>query len=127
MKLRDLCQVKDLLAATVALEASLRERTGLNLNQSFALCCLGEGPLSAGNLAEELRIHGASLSRIVKALEQKGLVSRTRDSTDSRLTVLRLTDKGRLVADALIGHEQSLFPLTVKERPRQALRGFRKS
>jgi DNA-binding MarR family transcriptional regulator len=123
MELRDLCQVKDLMAATVTLEASLRERTGLNLNQSFVLCCLAQRQLSAGTLAEELRIHGASLSRIVKVLEHKGLLSRGRDSADSRVTVLTLTGEGRSLAAALSHHEQSLFPWVVEE----PTTGFRKS
>jgi DNA-binding MarR family transcriptional regulator len=115
LNLQDLCQVKDLMATVVQVEAALREETGLNLNQSFALCCLNKGPLSAGALAKELRIHGASLSRVIKVLATKGLINRDLDSDDNRLRVISLTEKGRRVAEALLVCESRLFPVPVVE------------
>jgi DNA-binding MarR family transcriptional regulator len=115
LNLQDLCQVKDLMATVVQVEAALREETGLNLNQSFALCCLNKGPLSAGALAKELRIHGASLSRVIKVLATKGLINRDLDSDDNRQRMISLTEEGRKVADALVICEKRLFPLVVDE------------
>lgn len=115
IELRDLCQVKDFMATVVQLEASLRKRTGLNLNQSFALCCLRRGPLTAGALADQLRIHGASLSRVVKLLTAKGYIAR-QDASDSRQKILVLTAEGQRLADTLALCETQLFPLAVDER-----------
>jgi DNA-binding MarR family transcriptional regulator len=115
MELKDLCHVKDLMATVVQVEAALRKETGLNLNQSFALCCLAKGPLSAGALAEELRIHGASLSRIIKALYHKGYIYRDTNWGDSRQKVLSLTDVGQRVALTLAGCETRIFPVVVAE------------
>jgi len=116
MQLKDLCQVKDLMATIVQVEAKLRRETGLNLNQSFALCCLAKGPLTAGALADELRIHGASLSRIIKALHHKGCINRDLHGGDSRQKVLSLTEMGRRIAVELAGCETGIFPLEVEER-----------
>lgn len=116
MDLENLCHVKDVMATVVQLEAKLREETGLNLNQSFALCCLAKGPLSAGELADELRIHGASLSRIIKALWSKGYLYRDLNWGDSRKKVLSLTEEGQQVALTLAGCEQRLFPILVEGR-----------
>jgi len=116
LNLQDLCQVKDLMATVVRVEAALRKETGLNLNQSFALCCLRKGPLSAGALAEELRIHGASLSRVIKALTIKGYIDRDPSLGDSRLKLLRLTKEGEQVARTLALCEGRLFPVAVVER-----------
>lgn len=116
MNLKDLCQVKDLMAAVVQVEAVLRRETGLNLNQSFALCCLNKGPLSAGALADELRIHGASLSRILKVLERKGYIRRELSAHDNRQRVLSLSEEGRQLASLLIACERRVFPVAVLER-----------
>lgn len=116
MNLESLCQVKDLMATVVEVEAALRKETGLNLNQSFALCCLAKGPMSAGALADELRIHGASLSRIIKTLYLKGLIYRDLNLGDSRQKVLSLTEAGQHLALKLVGCETKLFPLAVEER-----------
>lgn len=116
MKLKNLCHVKDFVATVVQLEATLRKETGLNLNQSFALCCLAREPMSAGALADELRIHGASLSRIIKALWAKGYLNRDLNWGDSRQKVLSLTEDGQRVALKLAECEERLFPLAIEER-----------
>ena len=116
MELENLCHVKDVMATVVQLEATLRRETGLNLNQAFALCCLAKGPLSAGALADELRIHGASLSRILKTLEGQGLITRDPHDHDNRQRILALTDQGALVAATLLCTEDRIFPLSVDRR-----------
>jgi len=116
VELKDLCQVKDLMATVVQVEAALRRETGLNLNQSFALCCLAKGPLGAGALADELRIHGASLSRVLNALQTKGFIHRSIHDEDGRQKVLSLTPEGERLAQTLLGCEARLFPLAVDER-----------
>lgn len=116
VELRDLCQVKDFMATVVQLEAALRKETGLNLNQSFALCCLAKGPLTAGALADQLRIHGASLSRVIKTLTVKGLIGRDTTVLDSRQKLLVLTEGGRKVAETLAVCEGRMFPAPIDER-----------
>lgn len=116
MNLESLCQVKDFMATVVQLEGSLRKETGLNLNQAFVLCCLAQSSHSAGALAEELRIHGASLSRILKTLYSKGYIHRDVSGDDSRQRFFSLTATGRQVASTLAVCEQRLFPVFVEER-----------
>jgi DNA-binding MarR family transcriptional regulator len=116
LSFEDLCQVKDVMATVVRVEAALRKETGLNLNQSFALCCLNRGPRSAGVLADELRIHGPSLSRILKALETKGYIQRDHDPSDNRQTILSLTEEGKRIASTLLLCENKLFPVIVEEK-----------
>ena len=116
LNLKDLCQVKDFMATVVQLEAALKAETGLNLNQSFALCCLAKGALSAGELADQLRIHGASLSRVIKTLEQKGHIFRDLSRGDARRKVLSLTVTGQRMAATLVMCESRLFPASVEER-----------
>lgn len=101
------------MATVTQVEASLRKETGLNLNQAFVLCCLAKGPLGAGALADELRIQGPSLSRILKTLHYRGLIYRDLHLGDNRQKVLSLTEEGQRVALSLAGCETRLFPVSV--------------
>ncbi len=59
------------------------------------------GPVRPGVLAEHLRIAPRSVTDVVDALEQRGLVERRPDPGDRRATVLRLTAAGRKVRAAI--------------------------
>ena len=57
--------------------------------------------LTASVLGEELALDAAYLSRIFRELEQKGLLVKTRSTSDRRRTHLRLSAKGRKEFDAI--------------------------
>ncbi len=57
--------------------------------------------LTASVLGEELALDAAYLSRILRELEQKGLLVKTRSTADRRQTHLRLSAKGRREFDAI--------------------------
>ncbi len=57
------------------------------------------GPLSAGDLAECTLLLGPSLSRMLRGMEESGLLLRITDPTDARSSLASLTRKAnRLVA-----------------------------
>jgi DNA-binding MarR family transcriptional regulator len=51
-------------------------------------------PDSAGDLAEKLGIHKSSLSKLLSALQERGLVERALGDTDRRTERVTLTDAG---------------------------------
>jgi DNA-binding MarR family transcriptional regulator len=53
------------------------------------------GALTPGELAAHERVQPPSMSRVLAALEQAGLVSRSAHPTDGRQVVVELTDKAR--------------------------------
>jgi len=53
------------------------------------------GPMRMGDLAGEMVIHAASLTRRAKGLEARGLVDRKRSEQSNREVVISLTRKGR--------------------------------
>jgi len=114
---QDLCSVKDVIAAITELENKLLTDTGLNLNQSFALCCLAKGPKTAGALAAQLKISGPSLSRILRKLIALGLISRDSTLPDARNRVMFLSPTGQLKAVELQKREQGMFPWCVGFSP----------
>src|SRR5258706_15297639 len=59
-----------------------------------------EGP-TARDLSRALRLDEASLSRILRRFEQRGLVRRTASAADGRRSHLELTKKGRAAYEPL--------------------------
>lgn len=58
------------------------------------------GALPLGKIGERLQVHATSVTNIVDALERAGLAERLPDASDRRLTLARLTPKGRATAEA---------------------------
>jgi DNA-binding MarR family transcriptional regulator len=103
-----------------------REDTSLTLNQVSAMGTLARlGEITLGELAAAERIQPPSMTRIVSALEERGLVTREPDANDRRLVIVRLADEGKQMLaadrrrrDAWLNHR--LRELTPDER--EALR-----
>jgi DNA-binding MarR family transcriptional regulator len=58
------------------------------------------GPLTLGQLAAAEQVKPPTMTRIVTGLEKDGLVQRTGDERDKRLTRIRATSQGRKVLAA---------------------------
>jgi DNA-binding MarR family transcriptional regulator len=73
------------------------ERAGvLSLNQTAVLGRLAtRGPMTAGEVATQLRAQPQSLTRTFAALEADGLMRRTPDPSDGRQALLGITAAGR--------------------------------
>ncbi len=72
--------------------------TGLGPAQLSALSVVVfAGPLTLGELAAAEQVKAPTMTRIVSALEQNGLVARRVDSEDRRVVHLRATAKGARV------------------------------
>ena len=56
---------------------------------------VAEDDVTAGRLAEVLDIKPSSVTQIIKKLEEAGTVMREKSATDSRVTLVKITDKGR--------------------------------
>jgi len=79
------------------------------LNQGYALTgpqalilkeiAAGNRP-SAGELAKKVSLSQATITDIVKRLEQRGLVNRVRDSKDRRKVILEITEDGKALIKA---------------------------
>jgi DNA-binding MarR family transcriptional regulator len=104
-----------------ALRFELREqarRYGLTPTQAQILLRLASDPpprTRVGALAATLDVRQPTVSDAVATLERKGLVERGPDPADARAATLRLTARGRTVADRLDAWD---------ERARAAVRGF---
>jgi homoprotocatechuate degradation regulator HpaR len=80
---------------------SLREH-GLSDQQWRVLRVLGEhGTVEIGKVAREAFILGPSLTGVLARMERDGLISRERDPTDQRRTVVQATTKGLRLVEKL--------------------------
>ena len=90
------------------------ERAGVNRTDWRCLDILGtRGPMTAGQLAEAVRLTTGAVTGVLDRLEAAGLVRRIRDTQDRRRVIVEVTDEvdrrgapvyGPLVADATQAH-----------------------
>jgi DNA-binding MarR family transcriptional regulator len=95
----------DLRLAVMRFSRRLRTQridTSVTLTHLAALSTLKRhGPMSPGELAAHERVQPPSMTRVVVALEGKGLVTRTPHPTDGRQVIIDLT----AAAEALLADE----------------------
>ena len=78
-------------------------RFDLNLQMWRVLAALWhEGDQRMGRLAEITSIDGSTLSRLVGAMQAKGLVERDRSDADARIVSVSATVNGRALTERLI-------------------------
>jgi len=95
-------------------DAVVSERAGINRTDWRCLDILGtRGPMTAGQLAQAVRLTTGAVTGVLDRLEAAGLVRRARDAGDRRKVIVELTDEvarrgapvyGPLVADAATAH-----------------------
>src|SRR4051794_34927681 len=68
----------------------------LAASQASALATISlRGPLTVGELAKAEHVSSPMVTKIAKGLEEDGLVTRTADPTDKRVTNLAITKEGQ--------------------------------
>jgi DNA-binding MarR family transcriptional regulator len=73
---------------------------GLSDTQLAALATLERrGEMTPGELADHEKVQPPSMTRVIAALEDRGLVGRTPHATDRRQVVLTVTAQGRAVVE----------------------------
>lgn len=72
----------------------------VSASQISALATLGHtGPLTLGELSAAERVKPPTMTRIVAALEESGLVTRAGDPADRRVARVEVSDEGRHLLD----------------------------
>lgn len=89
--------------------------------QYHALHCLYEdGQMTAGDLAERCNVADPTISKMLKSLENSGLVERQTDPSNRRVVWVRLTEQGRAMHNRMVEHFQAglagvLSPLSTQQ------------
>jgi DNA-binding MarR family transcriptional regulator len=101
---------------------SQRTDESVSLTQMSALATLHRcGPMTPSELAASERVRPPSMTRVIAALEEEGLVSRRGHPTDGRQSIIELSPAGaRLLAEEASAKERwldkRLAELTEEER-----------
>ena len=102
-----------LLAAREAVVAPIRpalRAAGVTEPQWRVLRVLGDmGPLDTFRLAEQALLHPPSVTRILKDLMERGLLTRTGDPKDGRRSIARLTTSGPTVVAQAAAHTRVIL------------------
>ncbi|MDO7883536.1 MarR family winged helix-turn-helix transcriptional regulator [Salinibacterium soli] len=105
--------------AVIGLYRPVLEPLGLTHPQYLVMLALWErSPRTVRDLAETLYLEPATLSPLLKRLEEAGLVSRTRNATDERALDVSLTAEGRALrarAEAVPGRVVERLGLPASE------------
>ncbi|MGI8309827.1 MarR family winged helix-turn-helix transcriptional regulator [Saccharopolyspora hattusasensis] len=122
---RERTLVSRLRLAVVRLNRRLRAQSAdlkITLSQLSALSCLHKtGAMTPGELAAREGVQPPSMTRVIAALEDAGLVARRAHPTDGRQAIVELTEAGRARIDEEVSIrerwlDQQLVDLSEEER-----------
>ena len=83
--------MRDLCIAISELENSLEERYGVSLNEAMVMCCIGSDKVAAGDISKATGIRSSNLSKVLRSIEEKGLITRAFGDNDKRQIYFTLT------------------------------------
>src|SRR5215472_6834751 len=90
------------LARRLRVERQAEGLASLSDTQLAALAVLDRhGAMTPGELADHEKVQPPSMTRVIAALEERGLVMRAPHATDRRQVVLTVTEQGRAVVQEL--------------------------
>lgn len=93
-----LCQIRNIYHAIADFENRFIKAHDLCLNEGMLLCTLsGTDRLSSGEIAEELGLSNSNASKVIRSVENKGLVQRMLGNEDKRQMYFLLTPKGKTI------------------------------
>jgi DNA-binding MarR family transcriptional regulator len=85
------------------------------------------GPRALGELAAAEQVRPPTMTRVVQALEDRGLVRRERDADDGRVHRLRATTKGRRVLQGARERRVGNLAALLDELPREEVASIREA
>lgn len=103
-----LCAIRDIYRAICSYEESFHVQYGICLNEGMLLCSLKEGQLSSGEIAEKLSLSCSNTSKLIRAVEEKGFITRTLGKVDKRQMYFALTKEGRSTLEIILKDEIDL-------------------
>ncbi len=91
-----LCKIRDLYRAVTDFESEFEDEYHIGLNEGMLLCTLAKKEnLSSGDIADKLGLRSSNTSKVIKSVEEKGLITRVVGEVDKRQMYFSLTTKGK--------------------------------
>lgn len=98
----------ELVRAVADLEAQLQAGAGLSLNEAMVLCCIAHDNITATRISENVGLAPSNTSKVLRSVENKGLVVRTLGETDRRQMSFSLSASGLELLQKLKSQEWSV-------------------
>lgn len=100
-----ICTLRNIYKAIGECEQQLIQEFGLNLNEAMTLCTLNKQSLCASEIAEAAGMQCSQTSKVIKSLEDKGLLERQLGKSDKRNMFFVLTETGDKVQKQITGYQ----------------------
>ncbi len=79
-------------------------------------------PLSLSSLSDRIKARNSTVTGIIDRMERDGLVRRERSEADRRIVLIRLTRKGRKLAESIEVEPLALFRQALEDLPEKDLK-----
>ena len=89
-----LCSLRDIYRAIREFELEFTEKHDLCLNEGMLLCTLCTDMYSSSEIAKKLGLTNSNASKVIRSVEEKGLVERRLGIEDKRQMYFVLTPEG---------------------------------
>lgn len=88
--------MREIYKALAGFEAAFERKYGLSLNEAMVLCALQEAKkeMTSTAIAERTELAPSHASKVIRAVEIKGLIQRDMGKVDKRLMYFSLTPPG---------------------------------
>ena len=90
-----ICVIKDIYRAINSFEENFLKTYDLCINEALVLCSLQNKQLSSSEIAEQAGLKFSHASKIIKSIEDKGLIMRTIGHSDKRYMNFELSPWGK--------------------------------
>lgn len=87
--------MRDLVRAMSELESSLEDGYGITLNEAMSMCAIGEETVTAGTVVNRTGLKAPHVSKVLRSIEKKGMVTRNFGDCDKRQICFSLTGKAK--------------------------------
>lgn len=96
-----ICVIKDIYRAINSFEENFLKTYDLCINEALVLCSLQNKQLSSSEIAEQAGLKFSHASKIIKSIEEKGLIMRTIGHSDKRYMNFQLSPWGKDILEKI--------------------------
>ena len=98
-----ICKMRDIYRALSVFETAFEEMYAISLNEAMVLCALREAgkEIASTAISERTEMAPSHTSKVIRAVEDKGLIRRALGEVDKRQMYFNLTEAGKKRLDEL--------------------------
>lgn len=86
--------MRELSLAMSNLEYQLQHLYSVSFNEAMTLCCISTDKLTASDISKQTGLAPSNTSKVLRAMEQRSLITRSLGKTDKRQMYFALSEKG---------------------------------